>query len=289
MMLASLLVLGILVCAGSGAPSGASPPDSDLPVQTPWSFKATDKFCHGMVAKPKALTNTCNRNRTTLKCENGEYEMFSQMRQDYYVYTKHFSKLKRRGIYMDVAAHDPVHISNTFFMDACLGWSGVCVEANPGFLGALYKRRSCALVPTCVSDRDDKGVTFALHSGLSGVLETNKNVEAWKKKGIQVPTIKQTCTTMASVASKHRIKTVDYLSLDVEGHELLVLKGFDWDNIIVNVMTIETTPDSLPPIEDFLASKGYERHMADIEGARNGNLHEDAIFLHPTVVLGSPK
>ena len=83
--------------------------------------------------------------------------------------------LKRRGVYFDVAANEPIHISNTNFMDACLGWAGVCVEAVPRFLVRLWNDRYCAIVPTCVSDKEGQKVEFALQSGKSGILATNKN------------------------------------------------------------------------------------------------------------------
>ncbi|KAB7887412.1 hypothetical protein GBG19_10665 [Poseidonibacter ostreae] len=37
---------------------------------------------------------------------------------------------------------------------------------------------------------------------------------------------------------------IDYLSLDVEGHELNVLKGIDFNNVRINVLTIENNPPS---------------------------------------------
>lgn len=46
-------------------------------------------------------------------------------------------------------------------MDRCLGWKGVCVEANPKYFDKLSKLRSCNLVKTCISDSNAE-VTFRL-------------------------------------------------------------------------------------------------------------------------------
>lgn len=215
--------------------------------------------------------------------------MFSQMAQDYYLYTRHFVNLKRRGVYADVATNDPIGISNTFFMEQCLGWKGLCVEANPQYLAQIHRHRNCALVPTCVSDKDGRKVSFGLASGLSGVMATSKHATEWKKTGERITTMQMTCSTMGVELDLYAVRKVDYLSLDVEGHELEVLKGLDWSKVLINVMTIEVGGHS-KEIEAFLKAKGYVRHipLLNERSRRIGKLHEDAVFLHKDVVFGKP-
>lgn len=87
------------------------------------------------------------------------------------------------------------------------------------------------------------------------------------------------------------VPVVDYLSLDVEGHELLVLRGFDWAVTKINVISIEVSSSTLPPIEEFLIEKGYVRHipLLDERSQQRGLLSEDAIFTHSDVVWGFPE
>ena len=62
------------------------------------------------------------------------------------------------GVYVDIAAHHFKRISNTYyffdvcFFDVCLGWRGVCVEANPVYHAGIRAHRSCDLVPQCASN-----------------------------------------------------------------------------------------------------------------------------------------
>ena len=57
--------------------------------------------------------------------------------------------------------------------------------------------------------------------------------------------------------------TVNYLSLDIEGAELLVLQTLPWDKLDIEVMTIETAhagevfPGSTEDIRQFLRDRGY--------------------------------
>ena len=99
--------------------------------------------------------------------------------------------------------------------------------------------------------------------------------------GIEVQTIAQECTMLNVVLD---VSTKDYLSLDVEGHELHILQGVGWDAVRIDVMTIETTSEFLHLIEMCLLSRGYVSHMPDGMAL----LEEDAIFLHKDVVLDKP-
>ena len=57
--------------------------------------------------------------------------------------------------------------------------------------------------------------------------------------------------------------TVNYLSLDIEGTELLVLQTIPWDLVDVEVITVETRhagelfPGTRRDIINYLASQGY--------------------------------
>ena len=52
----------------------------------------------------------------------------SQLGQDKYLF-ENFLKHKN-GFFVDVGAHDGVFLSNTFFFENELNWSGVCVEPS---------------------------------------------------------------------------------------------------------------------------------------------------------------
>lgn len=217
--------------------------------------------------------------------------MFSQYHQDYYLFTRHFKNLQRRGVYVDIATNEAIRISNTFFFDRCLQWKGVCVEANPQYFEKIYRLRSCTLVPTCVGAADGEVVQFKLNGGLGGVIgDTYKGARKTEGSNTTMNVIQRRCTTMSLALKRENVQYVDYMSLDVEGHELPVLMGFDFERVQINIMTIETTKESLKEITDFLRPKGYVRHFADLPGTSGptGLLREDAVFLHKSVKFGSP-
>lgn len=144
-----------------------------LPIRNGW--KAPD-FCSILRKHPQPNDPKCRSTKPGTVCNNSLPQFFSQDGEDYYLFTRHFSRLERPGIYVDVAANDPILISNTYFLDKCLGWQGICAEANPKYFKPLQSKRSCKLFPTCVSDVDGNEVQFGMRGASGGILETYKVV-----------------------------------------------------------------------------------------------------------------
>lgn len=254
-------------------------------------------FCRDLVIRGRYQQGYCGRIGYTSNVDDavckqgyqkGQLVFFSQIAQDWYLYTHHFTNLKRPGTYAEIATQNPVEGSNTFFYDACLGWKGLCVEANPVTHVQIHRVRSCELVPTCVSRTDGEHVSFLLKDDAGGIEHTNKNKLEWKTPAQKVNLV---CMSLERMLTRRSITRLDYLSLDVEGHELEVLKGVNWNRTAINSMTIETTEESLPGIEGYLKSVGYKRHFPIIDEyhTRLGLLRRDAIFLRNDVVWGKPE
>ena len=144
----------------------------------------------------------------------------------------------RGGFYVDVAANDAVHLSNTLMLERDLGWSGVCVEANPRFWFRLAHRR-CAVVAGVVSDITNDSVTFNfVPGGMSGIRRAD--VENHPRADVDHRAYTEARPTVVLWRVLRRVgapRVVDYMSLDVEGSEHLVLRSLG--KHIARVMTVE--------------------------------------------------
>lgn len=165
-------------------------------------------------------------------CLDGKVRWFSQYRQDAFLWERHSQFLGRRGIYLDVATNDPFTISNTYFMEKCLGWRGICVEPQENYLKKILPMRSCHVVATCFSDTQET-VKFRPDGGFGGVDDTNKNVDRAYQKNLKFHELQ--CTTLERILDETNVNVINYLSLDVE-----VLQGIDWKKVTINIMTVET-------------------------------------------------
>ena len=99
----------------------------------------------------------------------------SQNQQDWLVYSSMFRSMDRDGVYVDLAAHDPWRLSNTFFLDKCVGWKGLCIEADTEHVNNLRARRSCEVIDTCIWE-EPKEIAFRTlpNTGKNGLGELAK-------------------------------------------------------------------------------------------------------------------
>ncbi len=91
--------------------------------------------------------------------------------QDKYLNENVF-KNKKNGVFIDIGAYNGVDLSNTFFFEKELNWSGICFEPIKDAFELLCKNRKCKCINACVSDKDGE-VSF---------LQCNKNIEMLKFK-----------------------------------------------------------------------------------------------------------
>lgn len=176
---------------------------------------------------------------------------FSQYRQDEIV-----SKLlrgKRGGYFIDLAANDPVRISNTYALETNFDWHGLCLEPNPIYWTGLSYRK-CHVVAAIIGNRTMEEISFrfprnkAPKGGIVGDGFDNKN-DQWNE-GHPRFTI-----SLLEVFKKFQVPTViDYISLDIEGAEDLVMSSFPFSKYRFNIMTVERPSEVLSTI---LNTNGY--------------------------------
>ena len=70
--------------------------------------------------------------------------------------------------------------------------------------------------------------------------------------------IKMDTTTLQKICKKYKIYNIDYLSLDVEGSELKVLQGIDFNKINITLIGVEINyEEDKKAIFDILNNNNY--------------------------------
>jgi FkbM family methyltransferase len=145
------------------------------------------------------------------------------------------------GFYIDAGANDPVVDSVTkYFYDQ--GWRGINIE--PG--QASYERL-----------RDDRKEDVNLNVGLSNYETTSELIEfpsnpglstfstdladVWARKGLDATKRSVPLMTLAQVCQVYVDRTIDFLKIDVEGHEREVIEGGNWEKWRPRVIVVEAT------------------------------------------------
>lgn len=191
---------------------------------------------------------------------------------------------KRGGFFVDLAANDPVDLSNTYSLEHDYGWHGVCIDGNVELLPALARHRACHVVGAVVSTPTKvvsfrrfhgryTGRGFVPHDshirsvkghGLSGIVSFSADAPHRLKANHTFPEdsaaapVDEVHTTVGLDTILRRIdapRVVDYLSLDVEGAEMQVLGNFPFDApFSFRVLTIE---EPKAPLKAVLRQHGF--------------------------------
>ena len=194
---------------------------------------------------------------------------YSQKGQDRFLHEQVF-KGKRNGVFVDIGAYDGVTLSNSYFFEQTLGWTGICIEPIPAAFEKLKSIRKATCIQGCISDKYETA-SFMHVQGcpemLSGILENldprhvERILDEIKQDGGSYEIIPVRCYNINTLLLDHGVTCVDYLSLDIEGGELDVLKSIDYSQIDIDIIDVENNYGV--DFQSFLQSKGYIK-IADI-------------------------
>ena len=145
-------------------------------------------------------------------------------------------------------------------------WSGLLVEPHPlGFHKGLRTNRKAWSVETCLSTNTrPETMWFDLRGSVRN--ESSREAMAGLVLEENSETVKMQCLPLYSLLLALGNPTVHYLSLDIEGAELPVLKTIPWQKVDIRVMTVETHlagrifPGSREDLISYLEQEGY-RHV----------------------------
>lgn len=165
-----------------------------------------------------------------------------------------FFDRKHEGVFVEVGANDPHNGSQTWLLEQN-GWTGMLVEPQAALCDKLRReRKNSAVFQVACSGPDKEGeasLHIAAHDGIS-TLEPQAD-----SHGIQfVGTERVKITTLDKVLSMAGTVKVDFLSLDVEGYEIEVMRGFDFKKYQPSLILIEDGVRNLDK-HRYLKRQGY--------------------------------
>ena len=168
------------------------------------------------------------------------------------------------GTYVDIGAFDPWRFSNTAFFYH-KGWRGLNVDARPGFKTLFDKERPRDLNIECAAGKGKNPVKLFLFdepalnttcAKRASFLEKNSS---YRIKGQAQSSIR----TLASLLDEYDAKSIDFLSIDVEGAELNVLRSGNWKKHRPKYVVLEVLDTPLQhlgknPCVKFMKRNRYE-------------------------------
>ena len=148
---------------------------------------------------------------------------------------------KQDGFYVDVGAYHPVLFSNTYFF-YLHGWRGINVEARPGSR-ELFDRVRPKDINLEVGISGERGELTYYFIGEDSTMNSfsrdfleHLGVLGQVRREIPVPVL-----PLSEVLARHLAagQVIDFMSVDVEGHDAEVLASNDWGRFRPRFVVVE--------------------------------------------------
>ncbi|MFC3561739.1 FkbM family methyltransferase [Pedobacter jamesrossensis] len=170
-----------------------------------------------------------------------------------------------KGFYIDIGAHHPFKYSNTAHFYE-MGWRGINIEPMPNAIDLFEKyRKHDTNLNIGIGEKNDK-LTFycfdepALNSFSKELSEERNNTTKYKIEETKEIFV----YPLAEILDKHIEpgQHIDFMSVDVEGLDLQVLKSNNWDKYKPEFILAEDIIDFFDlkksEVYNFLIDKNYK-------------------------------
>jgi len=169
---------------------------------------------------------------------------------------------KKGGNCVEVGGFDGVTGSNTYFFEN-LGWRCLIVEPMPDFCQKIREARSCDVAEIAASEKAGE-VEFYVAAGVETLSTLEKDDKHFARiKSLSDEEIKKITVRTArldDILSERGITDIDFMTIDVEGHEMSVLSGMSFDAISPRIVIIEDNSNGEDAqVKKFMESVAYRR------------------------------
>lgn len=183
------------------------------------------------------------------------------------------------GTYVDVGCWHPVKASNTYYF-YLRNWKGICIDPNPEIIDLYRKIRPNDTFINCGIGQFEEKLKYYMLDSHSDSMNTfdyefisNHKLDNCIKKVIEVPIVPLKKILDEKLLQNDRL---DFFDIDVEGHDLEVLKSNNWfayrPKIVVIESDLSIQEDLNSEITIFLKNVNYRIIGKSIINGNLGNL-----------------
>lgn len=171
------------------------------------------------------------------------------------------------GFYVDVGAHHPERFSNTYLFYE-MGWRGINIDAMPGSMKEFLRLRPRDINIEAAVAEEVRDLTFYIFNepalnGFSKDLAEERAGKLYDWKIIEERPMKT--VPLAQLLERHVPpgQKIDFMSIDVEGLDLEVLRSNNWEKFRPSVLLVEDSDEvtgfegETSEISRYLEARGY--------------------------------
>jgi FkbM family methyltransferase len=151
-----------------------------------------------------------------------------------------------KGTCVEVGANDGVTFSNSLHFEK-IGWQCVLVEPTPHLCETIKKTRKAQLFECACSSKEGESTFHYVkdHDLYSSIEENCTMATNITVENAEVIQTKVKTRTLDSILIEADVKKIDFITIDVEGHELSVLRGFNLEKWNPEIIIIEDNSDTM--------------------------------------------
>jgi FkbM family methyltransferase len=187
-------------------------------------------------------------------------ESYSQYGEDVLL-AKIFGRVKT-GVCLEVGAHDGISLSNTFLFEQ-RGWSCILVEPNPLLCEAIINNRTTRPFRCAASDKCGTTILYlgVGADGLSTIESGGSARDRLDRESEEIRCVEVQTRTLDDILAETGYARIDFISIDVEGHEASVLRGLDLGRWKPKILIVENNSETEDEDVRALTSRGGYRRV----------------------------
>lgn len=188
---------------------------------------------------------------------------FSQEGEDIILSKLFFDK--KNGFYVDIGAHHPIKLSNTYKY-YLQGWSGINIDALPGSMKLFQEKRARDInIEIGIAHEERELPFYVFQQATLNTFDAATAQQHVAQHGAAiVATMPVKTAPLAKVLDIYLPlgQQIDFMSIDVEGLDLIVLQSNNWDKYRPKVILVEYIGADVELLLNtemhlFLSEKGY--------------------------------
>ena len=195
-------------------------------------------------------------------------------------------KNQKKGFYLDIGCGHPIKNNNTYLLNK-KGWSGINIDLDEDNIDLFnsYRKEDVNLA-TAVSDKEGETDLYFYHNKSALNTISKENADFQKANVSAIKKIKTQTINKIIENSPFRDRKIDFLSVDVEGSELTILKNFDFTKYSPKVIVVEYLDLSLKKLEikNFNINNIIKSDIYKLKETNNYTLanilHSDLVFIN---------
>ncbi len=168
----------------------------------------------------------------------------------------------RGGTFVEAGAHDGYTQSNTYYLERHRGWAGLLVEPIPELRErCAHRRPKSQVIGNALVGPNASGDSITMHFGdlMSSMSTDGQHAGGLTVTGRHGYSVDVPAQTLSGALEEAGLTDIDVIVLDIEGHELDVLAGLDFERHAPRYLLVEVLDRATQqPALDAALSSYYE-------------------------------